>query len=386
MMKLLTAFGFIFLQPVLWIGIIRTFLNSKNRIKQNRNQFRTAIFSHHYELKNLVINFIILGMILSIISAVIGLTLPLSWVIGYEIILLVSLVIIPWNVFPITISIGTLIGFILFHLNLNLTTKINLPFNMNWRLSNEANALFFVALLLFATWMFFNFTGGNYNTPKIYRNRRNVRIAGYPFKELSIIPMFTLIPGTWVHLVIPFWPILNFNGHTFSFMFLPVIVGLKLTIFNDVPKHEMKALSKRILKLCFFSVVLAIISCFYPIVTIYSLILIGLVYWIMILNTMHNNHPGNSIYSEVINGVRIVGIKPHSPASKMNIEIGDVILDVNHLKVNNENSFYEALLKHPTYCHLRVLDRNNRIKLTSTAIYNNSPHELGIVIFENHHN
>ncbi|MDE7023285.1 MAG: hypothetical protein K2O72_03560, partial [Ligilactobacillus sp.] len=68
--------------------------------------------------------------------------------------------------------------------------------------------------------------------------------------------------------------------------------------------------------------------------------------------------------------------------AKMKLEVGDIILECNGIKVATGDELYEALQKSPAYCRLKVKNFEGELKLAESAIYADSPHEIGLVLFE----
>ncbi len=86
-------------------------------------------------------------------------------------------------------------------------------------------------------------------------------------------------------------------------------------------------------------------------------------------------------YTEPFTGVMVLGIQPETPAAKMDLVAGDIILECNNQAVHDEDSFYAARMTDPTYCHLRVKTQSGDIKITESAIFEDSPHNLGVMTF-----
>lgn len=63
----------------------------------------------------------------------------------------------------------------------------------------------------------------------------------------------------------------------------------------------------------------------------------------------------------------------------MQLEIGETIVVCNNQAVKNDDEFYQALLINSAYCHLKIRGLDGEYRLTETAIFADSPHELGIV-------
>ncbi|ORN24180.1 hypothetical protein FAM23167_01989 [Lentilactobacillus parabuchneri] len=53
-MKILIALGFYVIQPALWIGVIRSYLIYRNRLKKERAIFNSAIYEDFYEGRHFV--------------------------------------------------------------------------------------------------------------------------------------------------------------------------------------------------------------------------------------------------------------------------------------------------------------------------------------------
>ena len=109
-------------------------------------------------------------------------------------------------------------------------------------------------------------------------------------------------------------------------------------------------------------------------------LIVVLTWGILAQHRYHDRHQ-QFRYSDTEQGVRVIGLRPHTPADKLNLDLGDIILECNRQPVNTEAEFYAALLKSPTYVHLKVRNRQQELIITETAIYNGAPHELGIVLF-----
>lgn len=366
-LKILLVILAFFLQPVLWIGVIRAYLNGRTRMKRARSQFNTAVYEKHYEFRHFWVSLLVLGIIISLISVLVGATLPLDWVVIYEALAGLSLILIPSIVIPVLIMIVPSLMMVL----------------MNYHSSTIAsqNYVLIAGLIILALGMFIGFNGGRYNVPRIFRNERNNRIAGYPFKELSVFPMLVMIPGNIMRHVISFYPTFMVDGHRVAFLLVPIMIGLRLTVFKHQPRKVFRKLGNHLMVIGILGMLLAVASYKWPILVMISLPVLLLLSWFALYRAKRSDLKHGDWFSEVINGVRIVGIEPGTPAAKMNLHVGDVILNVNHKAVHDEDSFYEALQDQPTYCRLRVINTNHRIILTNTAIYSGTPHEIGVVLF-----
>ncbi|MEG0496850.1 MAG: PDZ domain-containing protein, partial [Carnobacterium sp.] len=79
-------------------------------------------------------------------------------------------------------------------------------------------------------------------------------------------------------------------------------------------------------------------------------------------------------------GLKVIAVRPDTPAEKMNIIVGDTLISCNNQELETEDDFYQALSKNSVYCHLKVKGPDGELRLTETALYADSPHEIGIVL------
>jgi S1-C subfamily serine protease len=87
-------------------------------------------------------------------------------------------------------------------------------------------------------------------------------------------------------------------------------------------------------------------------------------------------------FSKKNNGVMILGIIPDSPASKMELKVGELITKVNGSPVTDDKDFYEALQKNRAYCKLEVFDTNGEVRFEQRALYEGDHYELGILFVQ----
>ena len=76
-----------------------------------------------------------------------------------------------------------------------------------------------------------------------------------------------------------------------------------------------------------------------------------------------------------------MAVRQDTPAQKMGLEPGDIILECNKQHVTTENELYEALQDNAAYCRMKVRTYDGQLKLAESAIYSDSPHEIGLVLF-----
>lgn len=378
-MKFLIAFGFFVLQPALWIGVIRVYMIHTNRLKKERAIFNSAIYDDFYEGRHFVRMGLIFGVLASIILGGF-LSISLEWLIIYEGLMAVGLLLLPWWLLPVTIAgAASIITLMLPHISqLNPIVNWFKQIGINQTSVAPVNILIVFVAITLATTVYVNVNGGRFDSPTLVRNQRNNKTAVYKFNELSIFPFLLFIPGNWIHTSFPFMPLFQINNHSYALLLVPILIGMKFTVKRSVPRELFKALSKSLYAIAVVGVGLSILGYFVPKIILPAIIILMFGYYLVLAMAKHNDSKQNFEYSEVMDGVRVIGIQPETPAAKMDLKVGDVIFEVNGIKITNEDEFYRALSTNSTYCRFKVRDRNDQLKITESAIFKNSPHEIGV--------
>lgn len=378
-MKFLFGIIFWLIQPLVWLAALRVYGNYRQRIKRERKLFHSAVESDFYEGQHFFQAMIVLGILGSLISLILGLTLPTEWVLLYGIVTAVLLVIAPaTTVLPIALTTVIMLAnqiFSWFELPtmglLGQTTQ-----NIN------SSGVGIVALTTMAIGMLSVIVNRNtaHLSPVVQRNRRNTMVASYKFRELTVVPLVVLVPGDWFtnqH----FWPLLTIGNHQFAFLTLPLLIGLSMTVKKMLPVEFFQRLSQSLKLVAGVGIILTGVTIWRPRWWPIMLAVLVIICWLVELRAKMNDNHTDFTNSEVVNGMRVIGIQPNSPAAKMNLQVGDIILEVNNISVTDETEFYRALIENATYCHLKVRDRNDQLKITETAIFVGATHEIGIETF-----
>lgn len=373
----------ILIQPVLWLGILRNYIIYRKRVKRERNDFNTSISPKDYEMKHFWLSFFVLGILGSIISILAGVYLSLPWIIIYEALLVINLIIIPGQFFTVlNVVIATALTYLSYRFD--LFSYIDTQ-NVDTKATYLGNALILLVIILFISALYMKMFLGNYQSPKIFKNQRGNKVAGYLNKEFAILPVALLIPGDQIHAAINWWPVFSTGQHQFTVFVLPVLIGIRFTIFKSIPKEFFKKLAKRLLWLTVLGIILIVITYLFNDVEnidLISMAILLVLYLFILIRTKHKDSKKAKWFSDAVNGLRVIAVRKNTPADKMGVEMGDLIVEVNNIHVSTEDDLYKATQTSPTFCRLKVLNRQDRIKIMETAIYSDSPNELGVVIIK----
>ncbi|ANK59990.1 hypothetical protein [Loigolactobacillus backii] len=352
-------------QPLLWLGLLSGFLVSYLRITKERSLFRIAVDNHYHEFRHFFTWGVPFGIGLSIVSLLIGFRLPLIWVQLYELIAGLVLLLSIWRFVPL---LGLLVTSLIVML---VAPDVSSQLVPNVLVLSGAAALF-TALLIHRL-------GAQTVSPRIRKSSRGRRTGFFRLRQLAFVPLVMLVPVKGV--TTSAWPTFQFGGGPYSLFILPLFLGFLLTVKHQQIMLAVKQTTQWYLIEGGLLLILGILGQFLTNLTNLFLILaicleIGGHIW-----RYFSARSGSIHYTEPFVGISVLGIQPGTPAAKMDLIKGDTILDCNHIAINDEDSFYRALMTNPTYCHLRIKTITGDIKITETAIFADSPHEVGVITF-----
>ena len=91
--NLLWAILLYFLQPVFIIGLIYVYYNHNKRVKYSRKEFRVNFNRTNFELKDYFLKGLLPGLLISVVSILVGIPLTLEWYLVYQTITILLLLI-----------------------------------------------------------------------------------------------------------------------------------------------------------------------------------------------------------------------------------------------------------------------------------------------------
>ncbi|UJL24012.1 hypothetical protein HZL39_02680 [Lactiplantibacillus plantarum] len=386
-MQVLKIFELFLLQPLVWLGLLRSYLTAKRRVKSERQHFQSAINPQLVEVHHFLVDGCLLGVLMTIISLALGLVVAPIWVVIYEVVAAISLIIIPGALVPVTaFGLSWLVYWIM---SPELTTVGGALQRHGVAMTSMSgnlvvNGLLLLAIVLAATAVLLRHYDYEGRSPQLQPDQRGKRLVRYQWQQLLVLPVGVLVPGDWLHATISWWPVFMVGERSFSILLLPLLVGTSVRVYKQLPQIAWRQLAARYGWVTLASVLVAIIARFAVLSPQWLLALMGLIVvltWGILTQHRYYDRHQQFRYSDTEQGVRVIGLRPHTPADKLNLDLGDIILECNRQPVNTEAEFYAALLKSPTYVHLKVRNRQQELIITETAIYNGAPHELGIVLF-----
>ena len=374
-MLILKLIGSYLLTPVLWLGILYVIISYNQRINKERKQFRVAINKDFYEGRNFIkygLFFFVMG---SLISMILGLTLPTNSVYIYQILVVLAFLI---NGFSTTsmLLVMTAAGILELVVPRFITffgdvfPEISGP---SWLL------LIFISIL--ADYYLTRNMKKHPLSPKIKSGKRGRNIATYLGRETVVFPLLALIPSGTLSSTLNFWPVFNIGNQKFSLILFPIFISTSVKVIKRAKERVIQDKLKNIELLLGLTFVLIVLTKFMSKLFLISLIILTVVSIFFEIKLRKKEKDANSWYVETDEGIRIISVQPETPAAKMKLQPGDVILTCNNRVVNSEKEFYQALQLNSAYCHVKVRTYEGDLRIAESAIFMDSPHEIGLILF-----
>ncbi|WHS05319.1 PDZ domain-containing protein [Ligilactobacillus salivarius] len=374
-MLILKLIGSYLLTPVLWLGILYVIISYNQRINKERKQFRVAINKDFYEGRNFIkygLFFFVMG---SLISMILGLTLPTNSVYIYQILVVLAFLI---NGFSTTsmLLVMTAAGILELVVPRFITffgdvfPEISGP---SWLL------LIFISIL--ADYYLTRNMKKHPLSPRIKSGKRGRNIATYLGRETVVFPLLALIPNGTLSSTLNFWPVFNIGNQKFSLILFPIFISTSVKVIKRAKERVIQDKLKNTELLLGLTFVLIVLTKFMSKLFLVSLIILTVVSIFLEIKLRKKEKDANSWYVETDEGIRIISVQPETPAAKMKLQPGDVILTCNNRVVNSEEEFYQALQLNSAYCHVKVRTYEGDLRIAESAIFMDSPHEIGLILF-----
>ncbi|WP_324177065.1 PDZ domain-containing protein [Ligilactobacillus salivarius] len=374
-MLILKLIGSYLLTPVLWLGILYVIISYNQRINKERKQFRVAINKDFYEGRNFIKYGLLFFVIGSLISMILGLTLPTNSVYIYQILVVLAFLI---NGFSTTsmLLVMTAAGILELVVPRFITffgdvfPEISGP---SWLL------LIFISIL--ADYYLTRNMKKHPLSPRIKSGKRGRNIATYLGRETVVFPLLALIPSGTLSSTLNFWPVFNIGNQKFSLILFPIFISTSVKVIKRAKERVIQDKLKNIELLLGLTFVLIVLTKFMSKLFLISLIILTVVSIFFEIKLRKKEKDANSWYVETDEGIRIISVQPETPAAKMKLQPGDVILTCNNRVVNSEEEFYQALQLNSAYCHVKVRTYEGDLRIAESAIFMDSPHEIGLILF-----
>lgn len=356
----------LFASPILWLAVLVSFLLSMRRVKRERNLFRSRTRSKRTDLFETLIPGFVVGLVLSVISVSLMLTVSTEFLIAF---MVLTFLILLTGVIRFNLPLGPLV------LLAGVTWFMTGDRVDSLRDVTVSDWLLLAALSLGAELVLLIWRGKKNLSPSLVLSKRGRYIGGLSSNKLWLIPLVVFVPGSSLETLIPQW---SFPEFVPIVLFLPI--GFSFLFTGQLPDQLIRPLIQGRLLTFVLSVVLAA-GAFLTgqAVWLYGLPVLLIVHLILHQRIKRLNRSQTPLFLNGKRGVVILGTLPEKPASEMGLVPGEAIYKVNGEFVESEKSFYEAIQKHKPYLRLEVMNHNGDVRFAQRAFYEQDHHDLGIL-------
>ncbi len=378
--ELLKGIGKLFIHPLFYLSIVLALVAGYRRVKRERKDFHVRVHSGYTELKALFPFGIIAGILLSILSVGIGITVPF----GAIVVVGVLMLFVAASGFYRFLSTAYTIGFSFFILMFLSTFKDQVNWIPSWlgkvEMGQLTTLIILSSLLIIVEGIFMMNRGAQKTSPQIIKSPRGFNVGAHLSQKIMLVPIVVLFPAGPFVSRFDWWPIFHLGSFEFSFVCLPFLIGFRHIVKSTLPNVAMKQLGIQTTWIGILSFIVSVGAYFYPILAIISvaIAMIGKE-WVAYRHRVREEMSA-SYYSRQPKGMMVLDVLPNSPADKMALSIGEVIEKANGIVVENEEDFYRALERNRAYCKLEVIDTNGQIRFVQRALYEGEHYELGALL------
>ncbi|KGR80583.1 PDZ domain-containing protein [Ureibacillus manganicus] len=382
--EFLRAVGRVFVNPILYLTLLMAVYVGYRRVKNERRHFHIRILSGWAEVKGLVSESLLFSLCISVLSLLIGLTLPVELLYIVTIVSILSLLTFFFHLLSpiIYVAISVLALLIIGWQNWSFNV---LGIEFNGLAINDGFALtitVIVGLLLIAEGLLIRKKGAQYASPRFEQTKRGLKAVSFFSKKFWVLPIFFIVPGDAIQSFLPYWPQFTLGSNEFSIILFPIVIGYQQMARKTLPVYLYPKLGRTVLILGQIVVIGGLFAYFMPIIGL--IVLFGGAVLRLMISFNYTLKERKDVYavSQKSNGVMIAAILPVSPAEKMGLKAGEVIRKVNGVDVQTKQELYEALQINAAHCKLEVLDHKDELRLTQQVVYSKDHHQIGLIVAE----
>lgn len=395
MNHLMKTFLLFFIQPVFLIGLFFAVRRYSKRVDYTRKTFRVNFNREKFEIKNYLFRGILPGIALSVVCLLIGVPLTIEWVILYQVVTIFLLLVSgyrfihPIFTFPMTVIL--MYGMNVLDIRLPIDRLESLLAFNQYSLAPStidlnglvSNLILLASVILFASTFYLKAINENEVYPMLNTSKRGKKIASYQKNILSVLPLLLVVPGQVIPSFADWWPVFTLGEMEFALILMPILMGFRFTISTQLFEEAISQLRKEFKSLSYLGFILFIVSYFIPDSGIISSILLLLLGVGILVRHRQRENQWSFRYGPTNEGLRVIAVREDSPAERLDLEIGDIILELNDEEMVNTERYQETLSVNRSYIKMRIRRNDGEIVLKDTPLYDNDYNNLGLLVLDN---
>ena len=392
--EILNQSPYLFIQPMLYVGIILVILQYRRQILLERKLFSSRIHSLPLEVIRSLGYGIFGGLLASSLMIGIGVVFHPTemWIVW-----IITMILVLFHIRFLCLSYATgILGVIVGIAKLLPITEGSLATTSPWLLSllqffqqmHIPSLIAIVAILHLVEGVLIRMQASKQATPLFVESKRGKLVGGYHLQSYWILPMFLIVStGTGeggFGFTANWWPLIGGSvgaGASGLAIFpVPAMIGYSDLTTAYSSSEKSKSASNYLFIYSILLLGFAFLSEYWAPIQIIAALFAALGHeWIRFIGRFKEGKMAPR-YAHPKDGLKILAIIPNTPASRMKILEGEVIKKVNGYPVTNRKELHHALQLQSAFTKLEILDKNQQIKMVQTSIYQNDHHQLGILL------
>jgi hypothetical protein len=249
--------------------------------------------------------------------------------------------------------------------------------------------LILMALLHLAEAYLISKNAGKGSSPLLLSGRRGLLVGAYQLQKFWFVPLFAITPSPdhlWPAMLPSWWPFFSDGSMSgVAFALLPAVIGSSDLAMASLPAEKAKQSAKRLFRYSLLLLILGIGS-FYLSAMAWVASLFAIVGLELIIRYANwREREKGSIFVQLGRGVRVLAVIPGTPAERLGIEAGEVVVKINGSDVNRAEDIYPALQVNTAFCKMEVLNTAGHSKYLQCTVYQGDHHQLGLILAPDEH-
>lgn len=381
-----------FVQPVFILGFGYAFWNRSKRLKYVRKNYRLNFNPSSFEVTDYLFKTLVIGLILSVVVGVVGVPLTIEWYLIYQVVTIVLLLIGGTRfIHPLfTFSLTSIATFILdwsgkaIPLDWLQNIVKQEAVAVNFQVANPSavilNSLFFISMILVFTGHLMKKRDRNKFYPILHSSERGKTVAKYQKRSILLLPLIIVVPGSVIEPIASWWPLFSIGEERYALLLLPFLIGFHFTISTQLLENAINSMKKDLYVLAGVSFLLTLMSYFYLELAVWSALILLIGGGFVLYRHRQRENMWTFKYGPADEGLRIIAIRPNSPAERMGLAIGGIITHINDQEMNTKEEFYEMISYNRSYVKMRLKRNDGEIIMVETPLYDDDYNNLGLLI------
>jgi hypothetical protein len=250
-----------------------------------------------------------------------------------------------------------------------------------------------VAVLHFVESILIYFAGHINATPVFVKDERHGIVGGFSLQEFWPVPimLLTVITGDFPSMDVvsmpDWWPIIRPPAHIFQntqaiYLMLPVVAALGYgdIALTKTPKDRCKTSAVNLLAFSFTLLLLSVLASRHIAFAYLAAIFAPVAHEFLIITGKKSERKNKPLFTPPEKGEMVLDIVKNSPAEKIGISSGDIIMSINGHNLEEPGKLKEVLSEYPKYIWMTVKNPGGKTKDIEINAYPNGINTIGAIL------